>query len=68
MLKQPLPEGIHPVESIPVGAVHEGLSPTGVSKEFEEERATETTCDELTTAPIPCAPALSGGKSWRNQE
>ena len=28
----------------------------------EEEGAAETTCDELTTAPIPHPPALLGGR------
>jgi len=28
----------------------------------EEEGAAETTCDELTTTPIPCPPALLRGR------
>jgi len=29
----------------------------------EEERVTETACDELTATPIPSAPVLLGGRS-----
>jgi len=32
----------------------------------EEEGAAETTCDELTTAPIPCPPVPLGGRRQRN--
>ena len=32
----------------------------------EEEGMAETTCDELTATPIPCPPALLGGRGWRN--
>jgi len=34
----------------------------------EGEGAAETTCDELTTAPIPHLPEPLGGMSWRNGE
>jgi len=33
----------------------------------EEEEAAETRCDELTATPIPCSPALLGGRSERNR-
>jgi len=36
------------------------------SRPPEDEEATETTGDELTTAPIPCHPALLGGRRWEN--
>jgi len=32
----------------------------------EKEGAAETTCDELTAAPIPCPPALYEGRRERN--
>jgi len=32
----------------------------------EEEGVAETTCDELTTTPIPHPPALLGGRRERN--
>jgi len=32
----------------------------------EEEGAAETKCDELTITPIPCPPALFGGRRERN--
>ena len=34
----------------------------GTGEECEEEGMTETTCDELTTTPIPCTPVLLGGE------
>jgi len=34
----------------------------------EEEGAAERTSDELTTIPIPCPPALLGGRRERIQE
>jgi len=33
-----------------------------------EQGAAETTCDELTTAPIPCPPAALGGEEGENSE
>ena len=33
---------------------------------FEKEGVTETTCDELTTTPIPRPPVLLGGRRERN--
>jgi len=33
----------------------------------EEDGAAETACDELTTAPVPCPPALLGGRRERNR-
>jgi len=35
---------------------------TGAGEECEKEGAAETTCDELTTTPVPCPPALLGGR------
>jgi len=40
------------------------LDETG--EESEEEGAAETTCDELTTTPIPCPPVLLSGKEVEN--
>ena len=33
----------------------------------EGQGAAETTCDELTAAPIPCPPVLLGGRMERNR-
>ena len=34
----------------------------GAGEECEEQGAAQTACDELTVTPIPCAPALLGGR------
>ena len=40
----------------------------GAGEECEEEEAAETTCDEMTTTPIPHPPALLRGRRWSNWE
>ena len=35
---------------------------TGAGQESEEEGASETMCDELTTTPIPCSPVPCRGR------
>lgn len=58
-------EELQPMGRSRVGEVHGGLSPvggplgwsTGRSPPPEEEGATETICEELSTNPIPCLPA-----------
>jgi len=43
------------------GCPKKALTP-GAGEKCEEERAAETTCDELTTTPIHCCPVLRRGK------
>jgi len=40
----------------------------GEGAESEEEGGEEPMCDKLTTAPIPCPPALLGGRMQKIQE
>jgi len=40
----------------------------GAGEEGEEEGAAETTCDELTTIPIPRPPVPLGGRRQRKWE
>ena len=70
-----MPEGLHPAERTHAGAV-EGLTLEkfmedclpwegphgGAGEECEEEGAAETTCDELTTTPIPRPPVPLRGR------
>ena len=41
---------------------------TGAEEEHEEEGAVKTTCDELTTTPIPCPSVLLEGRRERIRE
>jgi len=66
-LEQSVPEDCTPWEGPMLGwFVENGLllvrPCAGAKEECEAEEVAETTCDELTTAPIPCPPALLGGR------
>jgi len=53
-LEQSVPERLHPMEGTHAGA--------GAECEESSTEEEETMCDELTAAPIPCPPALLGGR------
>jgi len=53
---------------LPWKGPHAGAGADGEKSSSEEEGATETTCDELTTAPVPHPPALLRGRRERIRE
>ena len=64
-------EELQPMGRTHAGEVHGGLDPMLEQRKSvrspppREEGAAETTCDELTTAPLPHPPVPLGGRKWR---